>query len=328
MLVTQRIGLFCLFFIFSQSTLASLSTKRFLFKYKVNIPLLKSGAKLQLWVPYPNENEFQYVENQKIYSSLPWKLTQEKKYGNRMIYLEGKPNSKEFEAVFLYVISRSTVGPKKSEVGFNRPELFLKEDKKIPFLPVFQEIAAKQLTPGLTKEKKIRKLYDYIVRTMSYDKSGQGWGNGDAVWACSTKRGNCTDFHSLLIGLLRVSGIPARFVIGFPITKDNEAEISGYHCWAEAHSSKKGWIPMDASEAKKSGSLNAYFGQLPADRVEFTLGRDLVLEPPQTGEPLNYFIYPHVEVEGLIHSEIKKQFSFRRLKGTDNINAMLSSAAI
>lgn len=64
-------------------------------------------------------------------------------------------------------------------------------------------------------------IYDYVHATMRDNKTGEGWGRGDAVWACTSKRGNCTDFHSLFIGMMRSSGIPARFEIGFhyPIRK-------------------------------------------------------------------------------------------------------------
>ncbi|HLI80257.1 MAG TPA: hypothetical protein VKV03_09765 [Candidatus Binataceae bacterium] len=34
------------------------------------------------------------------------------------------------------------------------------------------------------------------------------------------------------------------------------------------------------------------FGHLDAARVAFTMGRDLTLTPRQSGEPLNYLIYP------------------------------------
>jgi hypothetical protein len=43
-----------------------------------------------------------------------------------------------------------------------------------------------------------------------------------------------------------------------------------------------------------------FFGKLSADRVAFTTGRDLILEPAQNGEPLNFFIYPHVEVNSQV----------------------------
>ena len=41
-----------------------------------------------------------------------------------------------------------------------------------------------------------------------------------------------------------------------------------------------------------------YFGNLTEDRVTFTTGRDIQLVPKQDGPPLNYFVYPYVEVNG------------------------------
>jgi hypothetical protein len=56
-----------------------------------------------------------------------------------------------------------------------------------------------------------------------------------------------------------------------------------------------------------------YFGAHDADRIQFTLGRDLKLNPPQKGDPLNYFIYPYVEVGGKTYSNIENDFSFSDL---------------
>jgi transglutaminase-like putative cysteine protease len=152
------------------------------------------------------------------------------------------------------------------------------------------------------------------VRTMRYSKHGEGWGRGDALWACDTRYGNCTDFHSLLIGMARSQGIPARFVIGFPIPADKEeAEIAGYHCWAEVYDRDRGWLPLDASEAWKSKRFDDYFGKIPSDRVEFTVGRDLTLTPPQRGDPLNFFIYPYVEANGKPVNEVAWTLHVRRL---------------
>lgn len=134
---------------------------------------------------------------------------------------------------------------------------------------------------------------------MKYDKTIPGWGHGDTERACDIRAGNCTDFHSLFISLARASGIPARFVIGFPLA-GKDGDVKGYHCWAEFYVSGRGWIPVDASEASKSSdpALRTYlFGNLDPDRVQFTMGRDLTLKP-KTSEPLNYFIYPHAEANG------------------------------
>jgi len=72
-------------------------------------------------------------------------------------------------------------------------------------------------------------------------------------------------------------------------------------------------IPVDASEAKKKDMPDAYFGTIPNDRIEFTAGRDVVLSPPQHGEPLNYFVYPYAEAHGKALEPPRAELRFRRM---------------
>ena len=53
-------------------------------------------------------------------------------------------------------------------------------------------------------------------------------------------------------GPTRAEGIPARFIIGFPLKADAEGTVPGYHCWAEFYLPGRGWIPVDASDASKA----------------------------------------------------------------------------
>jgi len=163
---------------------------------------------------------------------------------------------------------------------------------------------------------KAKAAYDYLFTNMRYDKTGSGWGRGDAVWACDAKRGNCTDFHSPFIGMLRADGIPARFDIGFPLPENKDkGEVAGYHCWAEFYARKAGWVPVDISEAWKAKEKQDYFfGSVDANRVQFSTGRDLTLSPKQDGPALNYFVYPYVEVDGKPYEKIDRQFSFEEIK--------------
>ncbi|QDV35556.1 transglutaminase-like domain-containing protein [Tautonia plasticadhaerens] len=150
---------------------------------------------------------------------------------------------------------------------------------------------------------------------MTYDKSDTGWGRGDALYACDVRRGNCTDFHALLIGMARSVGIPARFAIGLPLPGERGAgEVAGYHCWAEMYVGGRGWVPVDASEAAKEPARKDYFfGHHDEDRLEFSRGRHLTLEPPQQGPPLNFFVDPYAEVDGVPHGEIERRITFEDL---------------
>jgi transglutaminase-like putative cysteine protease len=151
-----------------------------------------------------------------------------------------------------------------------------------------------------------------VTGMMRYDKSGTGWGRGDAIFACDAKRGNCTDFHALIIGMARSVDIPARFAIGLPLPETRGAgEIPGYHCWAELFVRGRGWVPVDGSEAAKNPSKRDYFfGHHDENRLELSRGRHLILEPAQHGAPVNFFVYPYAEVDGKPYEAIDRKFLF------------------
>ena len=56
---------------------------------------------------------------------------------------------------------------------------------------------------------------------------------------------------------------------------------------------------MDCSEASRfPGRAEYFFGGLTSNRVTLSTGRDLVLDPPQEGPPLNYLLDPYAEADG------------------------------
>jgi transglutaminase-like putative cysteine protease len=188
----------------------------------------------------------------------------------------------------------------------------LHADALVPITGVPADLAAKVTEGKAAALDKARAIYDYVFTTMRYDKTGTGWGRGDVLYACDAKKGNCTDFHSLFIAMARSQGIPARFEIGFPLPADkHSAEIAGYHCWSDFYIDGKGWIPVDISQAWKHPEKRDYFfGAHDVNRVQFSMGRDLQLNPSQNGKPLNYFVYPYVEVDGHEYANFSLAFSF------------------
>jgi transglutaminase-like putative cysteine protease len=172
----------------------------------------------------------------------------------------------------------------------------------------------------LIKDKKLpddqlaaaRVLYDVVNNHMRYSKEGVGWGQGDSVWACQSGYGICSVFHSLFMSLARANKIPVKFEIGFPLPpKRGAGEIPYYHCWAKFHPEGGDWVPVDISEANKNPRLkDYYFGNLTEDRITFSTGRDLDLVPRQAGEPLNFFVFPYVEVDGKPYPETKMLLKF------------------
>ena len=57
--------------------------------------------------------------------------------------------------------------------------------------------------------------------------------------------GVCQDFAHLMLGLLRLSGIPCRYVSGYLHVDRNPREVSQSHAWVEVYAPSVGWVPYD-----------------------------------------------------------------------------------
>jgi transglutaminase-like putative cysteine protease len=292
--------------------------------YRAVVPELPAGAgKVDLWIPYPHSDENQQVEVLGVDAPAHYDVSTEPRFGNQVLHLvvdhPKDPIAVELRAhVVRHEVVRKDLSRGAAHGRPNRdPALakWLTADRLVPLDERIRSLSAEVTAGATTDAAKARKIYDYVVDTMSYDKSGTGWGNGDIYWACDKKRGNCTDFHALFTGLARAAGIPAKFAIGLPLPPAHgEGQIPGYHCWADFWLDGYGWVPVDASEARKHPERRDYFfGDHDTDRVELTEGRDLVLAPKQQGPPLNYFVYPYAEVDGKPFAGVQQTFSYRDL---------------
>ena len=305
-------------------------SRTFRFSYSFTVKDIPPGTrKVRVWVPVPQTDQHQTVRILQIKAPVKTRITRESEYGNRIMYADIlNPTSDKAEFTLEYEVtrreytrgdyaelerrdkSRQPVVVPASMTRFIEPDNLIPTDGKIKALAI--EVTGSQ-TGAIAKAKA---AYDYLFTNMRYDKSGTGWGRGDAVWACDSKHGNCTDFHSPFIGMLRADGIAARFDIGFPLPENKDkGDIPGYHCWAEFYAGKTGWVPLDISEAWKAKEKQDYFfGSVDANRVQFSTGRDITLSPKQDGPALNYFVYPYVEVDGKAYDKIDKHFSFEEAK--------------
>lgn len=304
--------------------------RTFRFTYNFTVKDIPSATKrVRVWMPVPQSDQHQTVRVLSAKAPAKTRMTQEPEYGNRMMYVEiDNPTTAKAEFRLEYKVTRHEYArgdyaqleradqkPSVVPSSLNRlvaPDTLIPTDGKIKTLAL--EVTGSQ-TGTVAKAKA---AYDYLFTNMRYDKTGTGWGRGDALWACDAKRGNCTDFHSPFIGMLRADAIPARFDIGFPLPENKDrGDIAGYHCWAEFYAVKTGWIPVDISEAWKAKEKRDYFfGSVDANRVQLSTGRDVTLSPKQDGPALNYFVYPYVEVDGKPYDKLDKQFSFEEVKSS------------
>jgi transglutaminase-like putative cysteine protease len=306
----------------SLPTLAQ-NQRHFSFHYTFTVKNVSPGERVRIWIPLAHSDTFQDVKVISKSGDLTMKEVHQPEYDNQVLYAESsKADKDEYKFSVEYdVVRREHVvlmnGKPVTDAPFTKTsqvELarFLQADRLVPVTGLPAQLAAQETRGATTQLETTKDIYEYVFRTMKYDKSGTGWGHGDTLWACDSKHGNCTDFHSVFISMARAEKIPARFEIGFPLPSDkHSAEIPGYHCWAEFYLDSTGWVPVDISEAWKHQEKHDYFfGAHDVNRMQFTQGRDLKLAPSQEGPPLNYFVYPYVEIGGKEYPNVSIAFSF------------------
>jgi transglutaminase-like putative cysteine protease len=305
---------------------AHAAERTFSFVYEVEVAAPRGQGPVDIFVPIAQSDRHQTILDYTIESTIPGSEATERGHGNR--FWHGHLDSSTGDVVSIAI--RYTVRRTAFEMDWDSidgdlrytarekagNQQYLEANRRVPVSGSLIDRIVADIAPDETNVLKIaRATYDFVIDEMEYKKIGEGWGNGDTDWACSAKYGNCTDFHALFNSLIRARGIPSRFEIGFLVHEDlSRGSVGSYHCWVEFYMPGEGWLPIDAAAAKNQpDKRDLYFGGQPADRIMMTVGRDLDLGAGHTLKPLNYFVYPHVEVAGKLYKDVKTHLSYTAL---------------
>lgn len=295
-----------------------------------NLP--KDISNLCVWIPYPVSDDWQTTEDFKLIGPFKETLITDKEYGNKVLFLKPKQSVQDestSEIVLSFRAKRKECSL-SSAPGYPYRTLsrFLKADRLVPVNGEIKKIA-KKITQGKSGDlEKVRAIYDYVIDELTYAKDDpKVCGIGDSLLTLEYKKGICTDYHSLFISFVRSLGIPAKFEIGFRIPEgENEGVLNGYHCWAKFYLKDKGWIPVDISEADKHPEKRDYFfGHIDENRIHFTTGRDIGLKYAKDKDalPLNFLIYPYIELDGKQVKVVDFEITFKELRGGDRYGKLL-----
>src|SRR6266498_6137458 len=182
-------------------------TDQFEFVYRVKLPDITGEARV--WIPLAKTDSFQTVTVEELNVPMRWEKAHDREYGNDICVLQPRPEDSGKTIEVRYRVVRKEKAPYPA----NNVEAarYLRPEKLVPVDETFRTLGQKA-TAGKTDDlDRAKALYDHVMGRMRYDKSGTGWGRGDAKYACDMRTGNCTDFHSYFIALARSIGIPARF---------------------------------------------------------------------------------------------------------------------
>lgn len=272
-----------------------------------------------LWIPYPLSDSDQVISNISVMGDYAESAVySDKKYSTPMLYARWDKGASSRKLILSFDAVRKEVVKKDfpaQEVSWNPDDyaLYLAPTSLGPIDGVVKTLADQIVGDKTRVYDKARAIYDWIIENMYRNPNTIGCGSGDVCLLLQTPGGKCTDIHSVFIALSRAVGVPAREIFGIRQGKKDVQDITQWqHCWAEFFLPGYGWIPVDPADVRKmmlAQNLTLedkktkqyweyYWGAWDAYRVKLAVGRDIVLNPPQSGEPLNTFGYPYAEVDG------------------------------
>lgn len=304
--------------------------------FKIGIDAFEGAKKVGLWLPYPVSSEYQDITDVKVEGNFSDNgVYREGEFGNTILYAEWKEPKDRPEMSFSFKVKRNEIIKKdflEREDTSTPPEIakFLAVSSLGPTSGKCKATAEKAIKEERTTLAKAEAIYDYLVENFQRDDTIIGCGAGDVNKLLVSKKGKCADIHSVFVAMARSVGVPAREIFGIRMPSKQENDITkSYHCRAEFYLSSYGWVPVDASDVLKlmlkenlrlddqkvKEACDYFFGSQNETYIDFGTGRDLVLNPPQQGQKLNYFMYPYAEVDGkpldcLSQQELKYTVTF------------------
>lgn len=298
-----------------------------------------TGEEAKLWVPYPLSDRDQTISNVSISGDYAESAVySDQTYSTPMLYArwdKGTASRKltlTFHAVRQEVMRRDF--PVKEAAWDPADYAFYLAPTSLGPIDGQVKKLADQITQGKTTvQTKAKAIYDWICENMYRDPNTNGCGPGNVCLLLSKPGGKCTDIHSVFVALCRAAGVPAREVFGIRQGKKAEQDITKWqHCWAEFYLPGYDWVPVDPADVRKmmlkqklelgdakTKHYREYFwGGWDQYRVKLAVGRDLVLNPPQHGDPINTFGYPYAQIgdktlDWLDPKTFKYSFTFRQI---------------
>jgi len=207
---------------------------------------------------YPVKNENQEVQSQRIL------ITGEPKieafidyYGNEVgSFMNTSPHKELRIDSHIAVITKPITVPSDKTTIEQQWENLINIKNAIPYidflkqenfaaLPEVKKIADSGFYNSVSVFVAVQQLNKYVYENFQYIKGITSIETTlDEVW--KLKAGVCQDFAHILLVMLRLLNIPARYVSGYVCPHDNNQRGEGAtHAWVEAYIPFYGWLGLD-----------------------------------------------------------------------------------
>ena len=117
--------------------------------------------------------------------------------------------------------------------------------------PSLEQFAAEINVPARAPlGEQVRRLSATIAAAFEYRKNVTRYDSTTEDFL-ELRAGVCQDFTHLMLALLRLRGIPCRYVSGYLHVERSAVEPAQSHAWIEFYSPRAGWIPFDPTHDRE-----------------------------------------------------------------------------
>ncbi len=219
----------------------------------------------KVYMPIPQTNEYQTINNVTLSDG---EAVVDNNYDNKFLYVE-KNNlpSNPWEVTSTFNITPKTVNIDFSQITEikeydqnstaykrhlgNRGEYINTSNSTI------MQIGDQLWNESSNVLEYARKCYEYVATHYNYIRGS--WRTLAQILQAGG--GECGDFSTLVVNLLRYKNIPSRHNICLRLDTDNS-----YHVWVDFYLEDYGWIPLDATY-KHDFPNGDYFGRYAGDCI-------------------------------------------------------------
>ncbi|MCC8119956.1 MAG: transglutaminase-like domain-containing protein [Bacteroidales bacterium] len=249
---------------YSQGQLADGGAHRVRYRFTIDVPYdaAYKGDTLRVWMPFPREVERQC--DIKLISSYPseYVLSKPEQSAHSTIYFE-HPVVEGDTAHFEYVAEFTGLGayfsPATIRANIKPYDTEAPEYKKYtafdsPHIVRLDSLANAIVGSETNPYRQSELVYDYIVKTYPW-AGAREYSTLECIpkYVIESGHGDCGQVALLYISLMRTLGVPARWESGWML---HPGELN-LHDWAETYYEGVGWVPVDVSFGRYTGSKDA-----------------------------------------------------------------------
>lgn len=251
-----------------------------------------AGETVRAWIPYPRAIPGQQENIRFLGSSggtAPAQIAPEDTQ-QRTAYLQapavaGKPTQFEVRYALTVYARHTDIDPAKVQPTPSDPALQPYLTERAPhvlFTPALRAFSQRVVGNETNPYRVFEKLFDAVDRIPWAGAREYSTLSNISDYALHAGHADCGQQTLLLITLLRLNGIPARWQSGM-VYSDDAVGYNNLHDWGAVYLAPYGWVPMDVTtgrlHSRTPALRNFYMGGLDAYRIAFNDDYDRPLRP-------------------------------------------------